>query len=46
MTAHGQDDATNPAVDQSYLSKYAGSEAAVTMSTEPVRRNTIEVVPV
>ncbi|MGV9408816.1 DUF2255 family protein [Nocardia sp. NPDC003693] len=38
-------DQTNQAVDAAYLAKYADSEYAVTMSTEPVRRNTLEVVP-
>ncbi|MEW1550390.1 DUF2255 family protein [Streptomyces tsukubensis] len=39
------DEETNQAVDASYLEKYADSEYSVTMSTEPVRRNTLEVVP-
>ncbi|GAA5068608.1 hypothetical protein GCM10023336_51930 [Streptomyces similanensis] len=39
------DEETNQAVDASYLEKYNDSEYSVTMSTEPVRRNTLEVVP-
>ncbi len=39
------DEATNKAVDASFLTKYADSPYSVTMSTEPVRRNTLEVVP-
>ncbi|MFE3473343.1 DUF2255 family protein [Streptomyces bacillaris] len=39
------DEETNQAVDASYREKYADSEYSVTMSTEPVRRNTLEVVP-
>jgi len=39
------DEETNRAVDASFLQKYADSEYSVTMSTEPVRRNTLEVVP-
>lgn len=39
------DEETNQAVDASFLKKYADSEYSVTMSTEPVRRNTLEVVP-
>lgn len=40
-----EDEETNQAVDDSFLKKYADSKYAVTMSTEPVRRNTLEVVP-
>lgn len=40
-----EDEQTNNAVDASFRQKYAGSEYAVTMSTEPVRRNTLRVVP-
>lgn len=40
-----EDEETNQAVDASFLTKYADSEYSVTMSTEPVRRNTLEVVP-
>jgi len=39
------DEETNQAVDDSFLKKYADSKYSVTMSTEPVRRNTLEVVP-
>jgi len=39
------DEDTNGAVDASYLRKYASSPYSKTMSTEPVRRNTIEVIP-
>lgn len=39
------DDTINKAIDQSYRTKYAGSPDAETMSTEPVRRNTLEVTP-
>ncbi len=39
------DEETNQAVDAAYREKYADSEYSVTMSTEPVRRNTLEVVP-
>lgn len=39
------DEETNQAVDASFLEKYSDSEYSVTMSTEPVRRNTLEVVP-
>ncbi|BCJ38619.1 hypothetical protein Athai_61220 [Actinocatenispora thailandica] len=39
------DEETNKAVDASYRQKYANSQYAVTMSTEPVRRNTLEVIP-
>ncbi|WP_432789502.1 DUF2255 family protein [Brevibacterium sp. K11IcPPYGO002] len=41
-----EDEKTNQAVDDSFLKKYADSKYSVTMSTEPVRRNTLEVVPV
>ncbi|WP_169252972.1 DUF2255 family protein [Brevibacterium sp. 'Marine'] len=41
-----EDEETNQAVDDSFLKKYADSKYSVTMSTEPVRRNTLEVVPV
>ena len=40
-----EDEETNQAVDGSFREKYADSEYSVTMSTEPVRRNTLEVVP-
>lgn len=40
-----EDEETNRAVDASYLKKYADSVYSVTMSTEPVRRNTLEVIP-
>ena len=40
-----EDEETNQAVDASFLEKYADSKYSVTMSTEPVRRNTLEVVP-
>lgn len=40
-----EDEETNQAVDASFLEKYADSEYSVTMSTEPVRRNTLEVIP-
>lgn len=40
------DEDVNLAVDAAYRAQYAGSPYAVTMSTEPVRRNTLEVVPV
>lgn len=40
-----EDEETNQAVDASFREKYSDSEYAVTMSTEPVRRNTLEVVP-
>lgn len=40
-----EDEETNQAVDASFLQKYADSEYSVTMSTEPVRRNTLEVIP-
>lgn len=39
------DEQTNRAVDASFLDKYADSPYSVTMSTEPVRRNTLEVIP-
>lgn len=39
------DEETNQAVDASFLDKYADSPYSVTMSTEPVRRNTLEVIP-
>ncbi|MFF2316933.1 DUF2255 family protein [Arthrobacter sp. NPDC058097] len=39
------DEEANQAVDASYREKYADSEYSVMMSTEPVRRNTLEVVP-
>ena len=39
------DEETNRAVDASFLEKYADSQYSVTMSTEPVRRNTLQVVP-
>ena len=39
------DEETNQAVDASFLKKYADSVYSVTMSTEPVRRNTLEVIP-
>ncbi|KJL37140.1 DUF2255 family protein [Microbacterium azadirachtae] len=39
------DETTNKAVDASYLQKYADSSYSVTMSTDPVRRNTLEVIP-
>ncbi|GAA0953063.1 DUF2255 family protein [Nonomuraea longicatena] len=39
------DKKTNQAVDASFLKKYADSEHSVTMSTDPVRRNTLAVVP-
>ncbi|WP_236726303.1 DUF2255 family protein [Streptomyces sp. NBRC 110465] len=45
MPVDPDDEETNQAVDASYREKYADSEYAVTMSTEPVRRNTLEVVP-
>lgn len=40
-----EDEETNKAVDDSFLDKYSDSKYSVTMSTEPVRRNTLEVVP-
>lgn len=40
-----QDEETNRAVDASFMKKYADSEYSVTMSSEPVRRNTLEVIP-
>lgn len=39
------DEQTNRAVDASFLDKYADSPYSVTMSTERVRRNTLEVIP-
>ena len=39
------DEETNKAVDQSFLEKYSDSKYSVTMSSEPVRRNTLEVIP-
>jgi hypothetical protein len=39
------DEETNQAVDASFLDKYSDSKYSVTMSTEPVRRNTLEVIP-
>lgn len=39
-----EDEETNQAVDASFLEKYADSEYSVTVSTEPVRRNTLEVI--
>lgn len=39
------DEETNKAVDQAFLKKYADSKYSVTMSSEPVRRNTLEVIP-
>jgi len=46
MAVPSDDEATNGAVDASFRRKYADSPYAETMSTEPVRRNTLEVVPV
>lgn len=46
VPVESDDEETNRAVDASFLKKYADSEYSVTMSTEPVRRNTLEVVPV
>ncbi|MEU6130535.1 DUF2255 family protein [Saccharopolyspora sp. NPDC047091] len=40
------DEETNRAVDAAFLDEYSDSPYSVTMSTEPVRRNTLEVVPV
>ena len=39
------DEETNSAVDAAFLEKYADSPYSVTMSTEPVRRHTLEVIP-
>lgn len=39
-----KDEATNMAVDEAYMSKYATSEWAKPMATEPVRSHTIEVI--
>lgn len=39
------DEDTNTAVDASFRVKYAPSPYAETMSTDPVRQNTLEVVP-
>lgn len=39
------DEDVNQAVDAAYRAQYEGSPYAVTMSTEPVRRNTLVVVP-
>lgn len=39
------DEETNQAVDASYRTKYAHSPYGVTMSTAPVRTNTLEVRP-
>ncbi|GAA5150622.1 hypothetical protein GCM10025768_15890 [Microbacterium pseudoresistens] len=40
-----EDEETNQDVDASFLEKYSDSQYSVTMSTAPVRRNTLEVVP-
>ncbi|MEJ2870471.1 DUF2255 family protein [Actinomycetospora sp. OC33-EN08] len=40
-----EDEQTNAAVDVSFRAKYADSPYAETMSTDPVRLNTLEVVP-
>lgn len=40
------DESIKRAVDEAYRGKYAGSARAESMATEPVRNNTLEVVPV
>jgi hypothetical protein len=40
------DENTKRAVDEAYRGKYTGSAYAESMATEPVRSNTLEVVPV
>jgi len=40
------DDATNTAIDAAYLAKYTPSPYAPGMGQEPVRSNTLEVIPV
>ncbi|GAT73541.1 hypothetical protein MHM582_2035 [Microbacterium sp. HM58-2] len=39
------DEETNAAIDQAYLDKYAPSPYAPEMGQEPVRSNTLEVIP-
>ena len=40
------DEEVKKAVDAAYYQKYAGSPYAETMATDPVRDNTVEVIPV